>query len=35
MGQAEYAEAGGVADEVLTLFRTVVAFGTVDREVAR
>ena len=33
--QQQYAEAGGVATEVLTLFRTVVAFGTEKKELAR
>eukprot|EP00040_Diaphanoeca_grandis_P031275 m.186775 g.186775 ORF g.186775 m.186775 type:complete len:1305 (-) comp32280_c0_seq1:186-4100(-) len=35
MGQKEYAEAGGIADEVLTLIRTVVAFDTAELEVTR
>jgi ABC-type multidrug transport system fused ATPase/permease subunit len=34
-GQAHYAGAGGVAYEVISLIRTIVAFGTQDREIAR
>ena len=33
--QKQYADAGGVAAEVLTLFRSVVAFGTEAKELAR
>eukprot|EP00047_Mylnosiga_fluctuans_P015769 m.49151 g.49151 ORF g.49151 m.49151 type:complete len:1362 (+) comp6094_c0_seq1:38-4123(+) len=34
-GQSFYAAAGAVADEVITLMRTVMAFGTQEREHAR
>ena len=33
--EKKYAKAGGIADEALTLIKTVVAFGNVDREVKR
>ena len=34
-GQTLYAGAGGIADEALTLIRTVVSFGTQNQEVSR
>lgn len=34
-GQAAYAKAGGVADEVLSGIRTIVAFGSEDRSADR
>ena len=33
--QGAYAEAGGVADEVLTAIRTVIAFGGQEKEYER
>ncbi len=34
-GQNLYANAGALADEALTLFKTVVSYGTQTREVTR
>ena len=34
-GQKLYAEAGGIADEALTLIRTIISFGTQNTEAAR
>jgi hypothetical protein len=34
-GQAFYAAAGALADESITLIKTVMAFGTQEKEIAR